>query len=85
MILVTALDDEAARRRGSQLGAEAYLTKPFEPAALVAELQGALEETKDFAFSGGSQNRAVLRTAAKLGGLARPCALEGGQKISCLI
>ena len=45
MILVTALDDEAARRRGSQLGADAYLTKPFEPAALVAELQGALEET----------------------------------------
>jgi CheY-like chemotaxis protein len=45
VIVVTALDDEASRRRGSQLGADAYLTKPFEPAALVAELQGALEET----------------------------------------
>src|SRR5260370_471222 len=44
VILVTALDDEACRRRGSQLGADAYLTKPFHPAALVAELQGALEE-----------------------------------------
>lgn len=43
VILVTALDDEASRRRGSQLGADAYLTKPFPPAALVAELQGALE------------------------------------------
>jgi Ala-tRNA(Pro) deacylase len=44
VIVVTALDDEAARRRGSQLGADAYLTKPFQPAALVAELQGALEQ-----------------------------------------
>jgi Ala-tRNA(Pro) deacylase len=44
VILVTALDDEACRRRGRQLGADAYLTKPFQPAALVAELQGALEE-----------------------------------------
>lgn len=44
VILVTALDDEACRRRGSQLGADAYLTKPFQPAALVAEIQGALEE-----------------------------------------
>jgi Ala-tRNA(Pro) deacylase len=44
VIVVTALDDEACRRRGNQLGADAYLTKPFQPAALVAELQGALEE-----------------------------------------
>jgi CheY-like chemotaxis protein len=44
VILVTALDDEACRRRGDQLGADAYLTKPFQPAALVAELQGALEK-----------------------------------------
>jgi Ala-tRNA(Pro) deacylase len=44
VILVTALDDEACRRRGSQLGADAYLTKPFHPDALMAELQGALEE-----------------------------------------
>jgi CheY-like chemotaxis protein/prolyl-tRNA editing enzyme YbaK/EbsC (Cys-tRNA(Pro) deacylase) len=44
VVVVTALDDEACRRRGSQLGADAYLTKPFIPAKLVAELQGALEE-----------------------------------------
>jgi CheY-like chemotaxis protein/prolyl-tRNA editing enzyme YbaK/EbsC (Cys-tRNA(Pro) deacylase) len=43
IILVTALDDEACRRRGSQLGADAYLTKPFQPEALLAEVQGALE------------------------------------------
>lgn len=44
VIVVTALDDEASRQRGQQLGADAYLTKPFRPEALVAELQGALAD-----------------------------------------
>lgn len=38
VIVVTALDDEASRQRGRQLGAEAYLTKPFRLEALIAEL-----------------------------------------------
>jgi CheY-like chemotaxis protein/prolyl-tRNA editing enzyme YbaK/EbsC (Cys-tRNA(Pro) deacylase) len=44
VVLLTAADDVACRQRANQLGAAAYLTKPFQPAALVAELQGALEE-----------------------------------------
>ena len=44
VIIVTALDDEAARRRGSQLGADAYLTKPFQPQDLVSELRGVLAD-----------------------------------------
>jgi CheY-like chemotaxis protein/prolyl-tRNA editing enzyme YbaK/EbsC (Cys-tRNA(Pro) deacylase) len=43
VIVVTALSDEASRQRGSDLGADAYLTKPFAPAALVSELQRILE------------------------------------------
>jgi CheY-like chemotaxis protein/prolyl-tRNA editing enzyme YbaK/EbsC (Cys-tRNA(Pro) deacylase) len=43
VIVVSALDDEATRQRGWQLGADAHLTKPFLPEKLVAELQGALE------------------------------------------
>jgi DNA-binding response OmpR family regulator len=44
VIVVSALDDVAARQRGQQLGADAYLTKPFTPTQLVSELQGILEK-----------------------------------------
>jgi Ala-tRNA(Pro) deacylase len=43
IIVVTALDDAACRQRGKQLGADAYLTKPFMPAELVEEIQDILE------------------------------------------
>jgi CheY-like chemotaxis protein/prolyl-tRNA editing enzyme YbaK/EbsC (Cys-tRNA(Pro) deacylase) len=45
-IVMTALDDEASRRRGEQLGVDAYLTKPFRPRALVTELQDILAGTR---------------------------------------
>jgi Ala-tRNA(Pro) deacylase len=38
-VVVTALDDDALRQRGRDLGADAYLTKPFFPDALMRELQ----------------------------------------------
>jgi twitching motility two-component system response regulator PilG len=44
VIMVTALDDEGSRQRGRQLGADAYLTKPFRPETLVTELQHALAD-----------------------------------------
>jgi CheY-like chemotaxis protein/prolyl-tRNA editing enzyme YbaK/EbsC (Cys-tRNA(Pro) deacylase) len=44
VVVVTALDDEAARQRGRALGAEAYLTKPFTPEMLVRELQGIMAD-----------------------------------------
>lgn len=43
-IVVTALDDEASRKRGRQLGADAYLTKPFHPDALAKELRTVLAD-----------------------------------------
>jgi CheY-like chemotaxis protein/prolyl-tRNA editing enzyme YbaK/EbsC (Cys-tRNA(Pro) deacylase) len=45
LVVVTALDDEASRARGRQLGAEAYLTKPFSPQDLVREVQEVLADT----------------------------------------
>jgi CheY-like chemotaxis protein/prolyl-tRNA editing enzyme YbaK/EbsC (Cys-tRNA(Pro) deacylase) len=44
VVIVSALGDEAARQRGRQLGADAYLTKPFAPEALVSELQAAVAD-----------------------------------------
>lgn len=43
-IVVSALDDEASRQRGWLLGADAYLTKPFQPEALVNTLHGVLAD-----------------------------------------
>jgi CheY-like chemotaxis protein len=45
-IVMSALDDAASRRRGEQLGVDAYLTKPFRPRALVTELQDILSYTR---------------------------------------
>jgi CheY-like chemotaxis protein/prolyl-tRNA editing enzyme YbaK/EbsC (Cys-tRNA(Pro) deacylase) len=44
VIVVTALDDESSRQRCRQLGAEAYLTKPFMPETLMKTVQGALAD-----------------------------------------
>jgi Ala-tRNA(Pro) deacylase len=44
VVIVTALDDAAARERGRQLGADAYLTKPFLPQALMEEVREVLED-----------------------------------------
>ncbi len=38
VIVVSALDDEASRRRSQELGADAYLIKPFLPGRLVREV-----------------------------------------------
>jgi CheY-like chemotaxis protein/prolyl-tRNA editing enzyme YbaK/EbsC (Cys-tRNA(Pro) deacylase) len=44
VVMLTALDDDDSRQRGWDAGAAAYLTKPFEPHALVAELQMAMAD-----------------------------------------
>jgi len=46
VVMVTALDDEASRQRGSQLGADAYLTKPFHPDDLIAEMHTLLADAR---------------------------------------
>jgi CheY-like chemotaxis protein/prolyl-tRNA editing enzyme YbaK/EbsC (Cys-tRNA(Pro) deacylase) len=45
-IVLTALDDEASRRRVSELGADAYLTKPLQPQTLVAEVRELLADVQ---------------------------------------
>jgi CheY-like chemotaxis protein/prolyl-tRNA editing enzyme YbaK/EbsC (Cys-tRNA(Pro) deacylase) len=45
-IVLTALDDETARQRSRELGADAYLTKPLQPQALVAEVRELLADAR---------------------------------------
>ena len=45
-VVVTALEDEATRRRGFELGADAYLIKPFFPAMLMEELDNVLADAR---------------------------------------
>jgi DNA-binding response OmpR family regulator len=42
IVMVTGAADEDDRRRGLEAGADAYLTKPFRPADLLARLAGHL-------------------------------------------
>jgi DNA-binding response OmpR family regulator len=39
VIIISALDDEDSRRKATEVGANAYFTKPFSPIALLAELE----------------------------------------------
>ncbi|MDP6524993.1 MAG: response regulator [Kiritimatiellia bacterium] len=43
VIMLTAYDSESARKRAAELGAYAFITKPFEPDELVSVVTGALE------------------------------------------
>jgi Ala-tRNA(Pro) deacylase len=45
-IVVSALDDDATRRRSEELGADAYLTKPFLPEQLLAEVEEVLADSR---------------------------------------
>jgi DNA-binding response OmpR family regulator len=39
IIVISALDDEAAKQKAQEAGANAYYTKPFSPTALLKELE----------------------------------------------
>ncbi len=42
IVIVTALDSEDCRRRGYEVGADAYFTKPFDPDEVVGTIQSLL-------------------------------------------
>jgi DNA-binding response OmpR family regulator len=39
IIVITAMDDDAARQRATEAGASAFYTKPFSPIALLKEIE----------------------------------------------
>lgn len=45
-IVLTALDDENARQRSRELGADAYLTKPLQPQTLITEVRELLADAQ---------------------------------------
>lgn len=46
ILMLTAMDDDKARRKGLRVGADRYLTKPFEPDELLAEICSTLEHRR---------------------------------------
>lgn len=44
IIMLTALDSQADRDRGEEVGADGYFTKPFSPRALIQEVEERLAE-----------------------------------------
>ena len=45
IVVVTALDSEDCRRRGFELGADAYFSKPFDPDELVMTIRTLIEQS----------------------------------------
>lgn len=46
IVMVTAAAQETDRRRGSKIGVDAYLTKPFDPAELVRTVRSLAEQAR---------------------------------------
>ena len=44
IILLTARDSDVDRRRGTEVGGDAYITKPFSPLELIDEIDRLLQE-----------------------------------------
>ena len=52
ILMLTALDDTQARRKGLRVGADRYLTKPFEPAELLSEIRSTLDHQRQLREGG---------------------------------
>lgn len=52
VVMLTALDQRDDRVRGIRIGADAYVTKPFEPEALVEQLARTVEHVRSRVASG---------------------------------
>ena len=46
VVIVSALDSEEFRRRGFEVGADAYFAKPFDPDEVIQKLQALIEKKK---------------------------------------
>lgn len=46
ILMLTALDSAEARQRGLRVGADRYLTKPFQPDELLRQLRGTIEHRR---------------------------------------
>jgi DNA-binding response OmpR family regulator len=49
ILMITALDDRDSRQRGLWVGANAYVTKPYDPAELVRTIRHLLEHRRELA------------------------------------
>ena len=61
IVMVTARSDRVDKVVGLELGADDYVTKPFDTAELVARIRAVLRRAPDLADHGGEASHGVLR------------------------
>jgi len=54
IVMLTALDSEDCRRRGLEVGADAYFTKPFDPGEVVVKIRELLDRSSGSPREAGS-------------------------------
>lgn len=47
IIILTAMDSEESRRRGFEVGADAYFCKPFDPEELASKIQDLIDQNNE--------------------------------------
>ncbi len=47
IIILTALDSDESRRRGFEVGADAYFCKPFDPEELASKIHALIDQNND--------------------------------------
>jgi len=76
IILLTALDDVRDKLEGFALGADDYLTKPFDPAELVARVRAVLRRSRVSAADEAPTDRLVVGNVA-VSDVARAATVDG--------
>lgn len=63
VIMLTAMDEDFERIKGLELGADDYLTKPFNPDELLARVKAVLRRSQQFSAGGSTRVMTKLKFA----------------------
>jgi two-component system OmpR family response regulator len=82
VIMLTALADDADRIIGLELGADDYVTKPFNTRELLARIRAILRRVKRFGTGGGGRRRVFHFAGWRLHATARELHRADGARVT---